>query len=224
MTGRTRPGTAHVCGMDLDDARRLAEKMMAEHGLAADGWVFRFDGAVKRLGQCDHTHRRITVSRHMAGACDDERPLVQTMLHEIAHALAGAGVGHGPAWKAQARAIGYTGGRTSPNPYQEKLRAAADAAAPSAGPLGRSGLPAGEEAELFRLFDLRAARAARRVARLRNSAARPVLRPGQCGVLTSGAARGARLTVHRVGRTRYRGEVEGRGEMYVPFGMVAPAR
>lgn len=94
---------------DLLDVRRQAEALMAEH---LDGsWTFAFDNAKRRAGACDYTRKRITVSRYLAARYDDETNR-QTLLHEIAHALAGARAAHGPAWKRTARALGYTGGVT----------------------------------------------------------------------------------------------------------------
>ncbi len=39
------------------------------------------------------------------------------ILHEIAHANAGPGAGHGPIWKAEARRIGCTADRCMPKKY-----------------------------------------------------------------------------------------------------------
>lgn len=94
---------------DLQNVRREAEALMAAH---LDGsWTFAFDNAKRRAGACDYTRQRITLSRYLSARYDAETNR-QTMLHEIAHALAGARAGHGAAWKRTAREIGYTGGVT----------------------------------------------------------------------------------------------------------------
>ncbi len=94
---------------DLQAVRRDAERMMAAHLDAS--WIFAFDNAKRRAGACDYTRKRITVSRYLAARYDDETNR-QTILHEIAHALAGARAAHGATWKRTARALGYTGGVT----------------------------------------------------------------------------------------------------------------
>lgn len=76
-----------------------------------DSWSFAFDNAKRRAGACDYTRQRITLSRYLSARYDDDTNR-QTLLHEIAHALAGARAGHGPLWKRTARGIGYTGGVT----------------------------------------------------------------------------------------------------------------
>ena len=43
----------------------------------------------------------------------------QTLLHEVAHALAGPKAGHGPEWKRIAAELGYVGGRTHDQPIAE---------------------------------------------------------------------------------------------------------
>ena len=50
---------------------------------------------------------------------DDE--VDQVLLHEIAHALAGPGAGHGPRWKRVARDIGYLGERVWTEPVGDDL-------------------------------------------------------------------------------------------------------
>lgn len=94
---------------DLHDVRREAEAMIATH--LDPAWTFAFDNAKRRAGACDYARQRITLSRYLSARYDAETNR-QTVLHEIAHALAGARAGHGPAWKRIARDLGYTGGVT----------------------------------------------------------------------------------------------------------------
>lgn len=94
---------------ELAHVRRDAEEMLRTH--LDSSWTFAFDNAKRRAGACDYTRKRITVSRYLAARYDDETNR-QTLLHEIAHALAGARAGHGAAWKRTALALGYTGGVT----------------------------------------------------------------------------------------------------------------
>lgn len=102
--------------MDLTDARTLADTLLTQHGLTEKGWRFDFDNAEKRLGLCTYSRKLISISRKMAAAAT-RTEVEQTVLHEVAHALSGHAAGHGPAWKAKAASIGYTGRRTSQNPH-----------------------------------------------------------------------------------------------------------
>jgi hypothetical protein len=94
----------------LDAISVRAIEALREHGLTQKGWRFDWDRAVRRFGSCKYETRRITLSRHLA-ALNTFAEAKDTILHEVAHALVGSGVGHGPRWVAQAKAIGCTGKR-----------------------------------------------------------------------------------------------------------------
>ncbi|MCU1636242.1 MAG: Phage-related protein [Cryobacterium sp.] len=94
---------------ELERVRRWAEALIALH--LNGGWTFGFDNAKKRAGLCNFTQKRITVSRYLAARYDDDE-IHQILLHEVAHALAGARAGHGPKWKRVAVDLGYDGKRT----------------------------------------------------------------------------------------------------------------
>jgi predicted SprT family Zn-dependent metalloprotease len=109
--------------MDLDTLRDFAELKLREHGLEAQGWLFCYDRARARFGSCVFGEKRITISRPLAER-NDESACYDTVLHEIAHALAGEAAGHGPRWKAICRRIGanpvrcYLAGEVSqPDPH-----------------------------------------------------------------------------------------------------------
>ena len=89
----------------LVEVAALARELMDAHGLA--NWTFRFSAARTRLGECREREKLIRVSLRHAVA-SDAGAVRDTILHEIAHALAGAKAGHGPAWKAIAERIGAT--------------------------------------------------------------------------------------------------------------------
>lgn len=101
---------------ELERVRHWAEALIALH--LDPSWSFAFDRATRRAGLCDYTRKRITVSRHLAERFDDDA-IHQVLLHEVAHALAGAGVGHGPQWRRIARELGYVGGRTHDGPIAD---------------------------------------------------------------------------------------------------------
>ena len=95
-----------------------AHELFALHRLDSR-WSFSFDHAKTRFGQCDHRRLRITLSRYLCNQGSDD-DVEQVLLHEIAHALVGARAGHGALWLAQARNLGYRGGRThSADPASE---------------------------------------------------------------------------------------------------------
>jgi hypothetical protein len=94
---------------ELHRVRVWADALIAHHLDAS--WTFGFDNAKRRAGLCDYARKRISVSRYLAARYDDDTNH-QTLLHEIAHALAGAGAGHGTKWRRVARELGYVGGTT----------------------------------------------------------------------------------------------------------------
>ena len=98
--GRLRNGAER-----LTNIAAMARGLMDEHGL--DTWTFAFLEAERRLGDCHFGDRVIRVGR--AHALDaSEAEIRDTILHEIAHALAGPEARHGARWKAIARRIGAT--------------------------------------------------------------------------------------------------------------------
>ena len=96
----TRNGAARLNGV-----AGMARRLMDEHGLT--GWTLAFIEAKRRLGDCHFQHRVIRISRTLALEGSEEQ-IRDTVLHEIAHAIAGHEAGHGPLWKATARRIGAT--------------------------------------------------------------------------------------------------------------------
>jgi len=86
----------------------MATRLLRQHGL--DGWVVVFDNAKRRAGVCRFADRVIGLSAPLARlhSADEVR---ETVLHEVAHALAGPQHGHDAVWAAHARRIGSTGER-----------------------------------------------------------------------------------------------------------------
>lgn len=81
-------------------ARRITDEMH-KWNLIDDGWTWAWDNGKRRMGCCDYVKRRLTFSRHLFRINTEDRNM-ETVRHEIAHALAGAAAGHGPQWKAWA--------------------------------------------------------------------------------------------------------------------------
>ena len=91
--------------MNQFDAAQLAQRLMRDHGLA--GWTFGFNRGRRTMGLCRYGPKRIELSIHYV-LRNPEDEVRDTVLHEIAHALAGSRAGHGPKWKAMCVRLGAT--------------------------------------------------------------------------------------------------------------------
>ena len=94
--------------MDTQEACDLAITLMVKHGLMTETpstWHFEFDAATTRLGLCRYKTRTITLSRRLTEV-NARETVLDTILHEIAHAKAGYAAAHGYAWRQVARSIG----------------------------------------------------------------------------------------------------------------------
>lgn len=94
--------------MDTHTTGAMARELMDRHGL--QDWHLRFDTAKRRAGMCRYDKRLISLSKPLTALYTHEQ-VRETVLHEIAHALAGAPAGHGPSWRRIARRIGASGQR-----------------------------------------------------------------------------------------------------------------
>ena len=103
--GRGRNPGARNGAARLAHVAAMARALMDEHGLGA--WTFAFLEAERRLGDCHFQDRVIRLGRTHA-LDGGEAEIRDTVLHEIAHALAGPEARHGRAWKAIASRIGAT--------------------------------------------------------------------------------------------------------------------
>lgn len=95
--------------MNPAEALELLQSKLAEHGLTARGWTGSLDNAERRFGICRPARKEISISRTLT-ALNPEQEVLDTILHEIAHALAaietGENCGHDDRWKAICRRIG----------------------------------------------------------------------------------------------------------------------
>jgi predicted SprT family Zn-dependent metalloprotease len=91
--------------MDLKILSEAAAALFAGHRLV--GWSFGLAASKRRLGVCKYRQKRIEISDYYARHNPDAAVL-DTLRHEIAHALAGPEAGHGPTWQAIAARIGAT--------------------------------------------------------------------------------------------------------------------
>lgn len=122
-------GLHHVCTstaekrekrtIRLGEVAAQARDLMDRNGLA--DWSLGFNGAARKLGVCRYRQKEILLSRkHAVDGTPDQ--VSDTILHEIAHALAGSGAGHGPAWKKIARQLGATPKSCAPENEQDRIR------------------------------------------------------------------------------------------------------
>lgn len=95
--------------MRLADARTIANAAIERH-LPGQGWSFAFDNSRRRFGCCNYNKKQITLSKHLVHL-NSEGVVNNTILHEVAHAMAPRGSGHNVVWRRQAQAIGCTGQR-----------------------------------------------------------------------------------------------------------------
>ena len=61
----------------------------------APKYYFQFDNAKRRAGCCDYRRKRISLSGYFTEH-NNKTEVMNTILHEVAHALAGARAGHEP--------------------------------------------------------------------------------------------------------------------------------
>ncbi|QLF84648.1 SprT-like protease [Mycobacterium phage Gail] len=91
------------------EARRIAQNLLVEHGLAAFGWKVGFDHAKKRAGQCNYRTQTISLSRYVM-AQRSYAETMNTITHEVAHALT-QGHHHDAVWARKHRELGGDGKR-----------------------------------------------------------------------------------------------------------------
>jgi predicted SprT family Zn-dependent metalloprotease len=91
--------------MDLKTLAAIAAERFAEYKLV--GWTFGLSDSKRRLGVCKYREKRIEIGAYYARH-NPEAAVVDTLLHEIAHAIAGVKAGHGPVWQAVALRLGAT--------------------------------------------------------------------------------------------------------------------
>jgi hypothetical protein len=96
---------------DLED---YAKFKLEHHGLAYRGWIFVWSKGKRQFGYCDFSKKTIAVSRIIFNALKEdarEWKAQDTVLHEIAHAIAGRQAGHGIKWQNTAVNIGAEASR-----------------------------------------------------------------------------------------------------------------
>ena len=87
----------------IRQVRQLGYDLLAKHGLT--GWHFGFNRRKRSLGVCLFEQCTIELSVYLILRNPHEEVL-DTILHEIAHALVGPGHGHDAVWKKKCVEIG----------------------------------------------------------------------------------------------------------------------
>jgi hypothetical protein len=84
--------------------KRLGQRLLRKHGLS--DWTLYTKplyGNSTVLASCYHRRKEIVIYTEWTNS---RRELQESILHEIAHALAGPKSGHGPRWQRKARKLG----------------------------------------------------------------------------------------------------------------------
>jgi predicted SprT family Zn-dependent metalloprotease len=89
--------------MDLNAAQTLARALIAKH--LDSSWAFSWNNRKTSFGLCRYVTREIQLSRVLT-ATESGDATEQTILHEIAHAIAGPEHKHDRVWQSIARSIG----------------------------------------------------------------------------------------------------------------------
>lgn len=88
------------------DYKVFIENLLKSQGL--EGWTVKINGRLTRtLGRCSHTRKTIELSRSHVEV-DKQEIVIDTIRHEVAHAVVGPGHGHDNVWKAAASKLGAT--------------------------------------------------------------------------------------------------------------------
>jgi predicted SprT family Zn-dependent metalloprotease len=98
--------------MDLNEIEDKVKELFTKHGLYELGWKFKWDNSTKRTGLCNYTTKTISLSKKISPQ-RNEADITNTILHEIAHVLAGFDNHHNDIWRETAISIGCDGNRCS---------------------------------------------------------------------------------------------------------------
>jgi predicted SprT family Zn-dependent metalloprotease len=93
---------------EIDAIAQRARELLEYHQLSL--WRFHFDNGRKRAGCCQYATQVISLSYEFAKSASEEE-ILDTLLHEIAHALVGKAHHHDDVWRTKALAIGCSGRR-----------------------------------------------------------------------------------------------------------------
>ena len=87
----------------FQEVKQQAQALLARHGLT--DWKFAYNRRKQAMGLCVYHRKTIELSIHFVER-NDAAEILDTLLHEIAHALTGPGHGHDAAWKRKCLEVG----------------------------------------------------------------------------------------------------------------------
>jgi hypothetical protein len=96
---------AMIASINLQELAAIAELEFLRHSL--QDWSFGLARTKRRQGVCKYQSKRNEIAKYYATHNPPEK-VIDMLLLEIAHALAGPKARHGPTWKAVARKLGAT--------------------------------------------------------------------------------------------------------------------
>jgi len=93
--------------MELRHVETLAIQLMRTHlgARSINGWEFKWNTRITSLGLCDYNKKVIQLSKPWMVKLSDYE-IKDTILHEIAHVIAGPLAEHGKDWIAAAKLVG----------------------------------------------------------------------------------------------------------------------
>lgn len=92
--------------MDTRKLRKLAKESLKNlETIGLTGWKFKWSRTKRGLGYCDFDTKEIRISQPLAKVNCTIR-MIDTLRHEIAHALAGPDAEHGKLWQKIAKHVG----------------------------------------------------------------------------------------------------------------------
>lgn len=105
--------------MNKEEAIRIARQKMDENGL--QDWNIKIETAYSRAGVCFHYEKEIRLSEQYIAKVPDEEVL-DTILHEIAHAILPIGHGHDDVWRTTCIKIGARPNRCFPDEFKLEMK------------------------------------------------------------------------------------------------------
>jgi hypothetical protein len=94
--------------MDIKQVETMVAQQMRQHGLSDAGWRFRWDNSQRRAGVCKYHAKVIGLSKPLMSIWTEEA-VMDTITHEVAHALVGAEHRHNHVWRAKHIELGGSG-------------------------------------------------------------------------------------------------------------------
>lgn len=84
---------------DIKDAEKLIQEKMELHELTKNGWTYKISSKmVTCAGKCSYKKNTLTFAKNFCTNVE-ESELINTILHEIAHAIVGPKTNHNETWR-----------------------------------------------------------------------------------------------------------------------------